>query len=195
MRIIVWAIIIILIVSLLAFFTWTYNYHERLTSIQKYSVLKIRSNARELADVTIVIGVLHEDLEKYNCSVYNLKQDDPEKFVYYQVSLYLGKLAVSDLRTFLDIAYSTKGEDLPYNISYSLTNIDNYILSLYSTLQLYAYSKTNESMNCSIFPDNETLTNIHDLLIQIAQSQNINDIEDISDQLATYTERLAEYSS
>ena len=67
-----------------------------------------------------------------------------------------------------------QGQQIPYELSKPPSDLSDYITTLANTLDHYAYSETNKSLDCNTLLDNETIDQIINQLGTPANYQNIN---------------------
>ncbi len=170
------ALSMIIIIGSILWLTWTIQ--QRLNKIQESAFISVQLTARQLEDEFFTLKTLRADLEKYDCSPYVLKTNNPEKYIYYRMTLLNIIHNLDSLENYLSIAYTAEGQQIPYELSNTLLDLSSYITTFANTLNHYAYSEKDKSLDCNTLLDNETIDQIINRLDTLANYQNISQVNE-----------------
>ncbi len=164
----------ILAISILSS-TYIYLEHKRaLESTLRYVSTDAQLNSLNLRHSGENLLLVKEDLEKYNCSLGDFKQDSPERAVFDGFLIHSMKTRMDRLESSLTIIYLVQGENMPVKLSDALDRLDYYFTSI-DTVYMKTYS-SNGTFNCTLLPDNETAQHLDTVFTivynSITQSKN-----------------------
>ena len=165
---------VILVISILAS-SYVYLEHRRaLERTLRYASTEAQLNSLNLRHSGDNLRLVREDLEKYNCSLKDFKQDDPGRAVFDGFLLHTMKTRMDRLESSLTIIYLVQGENMPVKLSNALERLDYYFSNI-DTGYMKMYG-SNGVFNCTLLPDNETaqrLDGVFTLIYNsITQSKN-----------------------
>ena len=148
----------ILVISILVSLHIYLDHKRALEATLRYVSTEAQLNSLNLRHSGDNLLLVRGDLEKYNCSLRDFKQNYPERAVFDGFLLHSMKTRMDRLESSLTIVYLIQGEDVPVKLAEALDRLDYYFSNI-DTVYMKMYG-SNGTFNCTLLPDNETAQHI-----------------------------------